>query len=272
MANDEFYMDGKLQRQLANIRKRVLQKDEDYFLAVDGEEGGGKSVLTMQLAKFVDPSFCLERVVFTPDAFQKAIMDAKKGQAVVFDEAFRGLSSRNALGEVNKLLVGLMMECRQKNLFVFVVMPSFFLLDKYPALWRCKGLFHVYRRDSKRGFWMFFNKKKKKLLYLKGKSTYSYGFPKTGFRGRFLEQYVIDEEEYREKKKKAFLQTSRSTRAETYLGHRNILLWFLHKEAGYGINELSRRMQELKWTIKPSTLSETIAKQDTKFKSMKVIQ
>src|SRR3990167_2547064 len=125
----EFYMDTRLHRQLETKVKPALlpQKDEDYVLIVDGEEGTGKSVFAMQLGFFIDPSLTLARIAFTPTEFRKAILSATRGQAVIFDEAYRGLSAKSALTEVNKILVSLMMEMRQKNLFVIITLPTFYL-------------------------------------------------------------------------------------------------------------------------------------------------
>jgi len=257
-----FYIDEHLASELDKVKERVNEKDEDYFVAIDGEEGGGKSVLTMQLAMYVDPSFGLDRVVFTSKDFQDAVLKASKGQAIVFDEAFRGLSSRGALTEINKLLVGLMMECRQKNLIIFIVMPSFFLLDKYVALWRAKVLLHVYRRQTKRGFWVCFNKKKKKLLYLKGGKTYDYSWPKSDFKGRFLEQYVLDEKAYRLKKAEALQATNRQTKAELFLEERNALLWYLNRKMGMSTYEISEACESIGWEIAQSSISEAIVKKE----------
>lgn len=260
--DQHFYMDNRLNKTLDVVAKRVKLKDEDYFIAVDGGEGAGKSVLAFQLAKKIDPSFNLSRVVFTAKGFQDAILSAKKGQAVVFDEAFRGLSSRGALSEINKLLVALMMECRQKNLIVIIVLPTFFLLEKYVALWRAKFLIHVYRKNGKRGFWMLFNKKKKKLLYLKGRATYSYAWPKTNFRGRFYEQYTVDEKKYRAKKAESFMETNRRTKAENYLDQRNLLLWILNREQGISTTRISERLSDFGMKLEQNSVSEAIVKKE----------
>lgn len=257
-----FYIDKRLSLGLDRVIKRVKNKDEDFFWAIDGEEGSGKSVLAFQLAKYVDPSFSVERIVFNSKEFQEAVLKADKGQAIVFDEAFRGLSSRGALTEVNKLLIALIMECRQKNLFVFVVMPSFFLLDKYVALHRAKGLFHVYRKGEKRGYWVYFNKRKKTLLYLKGHNTYSYGFPKSSFKGRFLDQYAVTEADYKTKKRAAFMQVDRMTRQERGIEHRNLLFWILNRKLNFSTRDIEKLMEEYGVSMAHSNIVESIQKQD----------
>jgi len=196
----------------------------------------------------------------TPLEFSQAIMKAKKGQAIVYDEAFTGLSSRGALSEINKLLVSLMMEMRQKNLFVIIVLPTFFLLDKYVALWRAKCLIHVYMKSSKRGYFTFFNRKKKKILYLRGKKDYSYSVIKTRFRGRFTAKSVIDDIKYRKKKAKALKSRDRRTRSDKYKAQRDKLLYILYKEASLTMRELEEACKLYGVQLKKTVISDIIAK------------
>src|SRR3990167_1240677 len=110
------YVDTRLwDRIQRKIIPKINQKDNDWVWVVDGAEGAGKSVFAQQIAKLVDPTFDTSRMCMTPQEFTTAILKAKKGQAVIFDEAFTGLSSRQSLAEVNRLIVSLMMEMRQKN-------------------------------------------------------------------------------------------------------------------------------------------------------------
>lgn len=196
----EFYMDSYLKDNLDRA-KTIIKKDWDMVFAVDGVEGGGKSVFAQQAAFYCDPTLSLDRIVFTPEDFRKAIMEAQPYQAVIYDEAYTGLSSRATMSTINRVLVSMLAEIRQKNLFVFVVMPTFFDLDKYVALWRSRALFHIYTSDFNRGFFGFYNMDKKKDLYILGKKFYSYKKPTPNFIGRFTNKYTVNEVEYRKKKK-----------------------------------------------------------------------
>lgn len=210
--NKEFYIDGYLKTNL-DTAKNIIKKDWDMIFIVDGAEGSGKSVLTMQLAFYCDPTLNIERIVFTPNAFRKTIIKAKKYEAVIYDEAYTGLSARATMSLINRTLVSMLAEIRQKNLFVFVVMPTFFDLDKYVALWRSRALLNVYTGDNfERGYFKFFNKTKKKDLYINGKKFYNYGNPQANFIGRFTNFYPVNEEEYKKKKKESL--TDREKKAE----------------------------------------------------------
>ncbi len=257
------YMDKRLHSNIKEkIKPRVKKKDFDWMWIVDGPEGSGKSVLAMQLAKVVDPAFNLDRMCMTPQEFTKAVIKAKKGQCVVFDEAFTGLSSRASLTEINRVIVSLMMEMRQKNLFVIIVMPTIFLLDRYVALFRARGLFHVYLKNGKRGRWVYFNNKKKKILYLKGKKLFQYHEPRSRFYGRFNDQYTINEEEYRIKKGEALINKSRATRAETYKAQRDVLFWIINKTCKINQTKLSKLCKEAGFNIARNTICEILLEKE----------
>jgi hypothetical protein len=108
------------------------------------------------------------------------------------------------MSDINKTLVSMLAEIRQRNLYVFIVMPTFFDLDRYAAIWRSRGLIHVYTdKGYGRGYFAYYNAERKKNLYILGKKFYDYRKPKPNFRGRFTNYYVVDEEEYRKRKLKA---------------------------------------------------------------------
>ncbi len=202
----EFYIDGYLKENLDRA-KEIIKKDWDMIFLYDGYEGSGKSVKAMQDAYYCDPTFDLDRVTFNPKEFTKAIKSSKEYQSVIYDEAYTGLSSRAAMSLINRTLVKMLAEIRQKKLFVFIVMPTFFDVDKYVALWRSRALIHVYTGDNfERGFFSFYNMERKKDMYVLGKKFYNYFKPSPNFRGRFMNTYVVDEDEYRKKKKNSLLQ------------------------------------------------------------------
>src|SRR3990167_1536057 len=229
----QIYMDGKLHEQLINVVKPDVQKqDFDYVMVIDGEEGSGKSVFAMQIAKILYPDFNLSDVCFTPQQFIKTVTTARKNECIVFDEGFTGLSSRSSLSEINQLLVSLMMEMRQKNLFIIVVMPTVFMLERYVVLHRARGLFHIYMKSGKRGYWGFYNKEKMKRLWIEGKRYFEYSSQRFRMFGRFQNQYTINEAEYRKMKLISLNRKRRITRADAYKEQRDTLLWIMHKDFG----------------------------------------
>ena len=117
----EYSMDKRLKRNLDDkILPSLKTKDKDYVVVVDGREGSGKTTFAIQMGKYVDPSLNLARVVFGPENFREAILKAKKYECIIYDEAFTGFSSRASLSPVNRVLVSLAMQMRQKNLLIIL--------------------------------------------------------------------------------------------------------------------------------------------------------
>jgi len=198
------YLDGYLKAVLDQCKKDN-RKDWDAFLIVDGIERGGKSCFAQAIGDYLaEGKLDLNNICFTPKDFRERILAAKKYDVIIFDEAFRGLTSRAAMSEVNKMLVGIFNEIGQKNLFVIIVIPSFFELDKYPAIHRSKMLLHIYvdPKTGDRGRFVMYDRTGKKVLYLMGKKGYNYNVWKGRFHGRFTKYYAVDEKDYRAKKLK----------------------------------------------------------------------
>ncbi len=228
--------------QLDKVKKRVLNKDRDWVLCIDGEEGSGKSVLAQQVARYLDPNFTIKNIVFTSDEFLKIIKDpkTKKGTCVVLDEAFSAANSRSSLTEVNRAMIGVATEMRQKNLFVIFCIPSFFDLDKYFALWRCRALFHIYFSEEDERRYIIFSKDQKKMLYLLGKKTYSYTKPSSSFPPfKFADHYTVDEIDYRKKKAEAFKKRTVSNQARRWLMQRNAYMKYLLLNLGISTKDIS---------------------------------
>lgn len=206
-----FWMDGILKANLDSA-KSLIKDDWDFLYIIDGEVGCGKSVFAQQMAYYVsDGKFKLEQVCFSAGQFREAVLKAEKYEAIVFDEAFRGLSGRSSLSKTNKHIVELLNEIRQKNLFIFIVLPSMWDLDKYVTQHRSSGVFHVYylpKRQAdgsytrERGHVRFY--KKSKITYLVGNSRIRYVYPKeTSFKITFREFYPLNEKSYKRKKSSA---------------------------------------------------------------------
>jgi hypothetical protein len=233
-----YYLEPWVKRRFDDkIIPDIKKRDKDCVIAIDGKEGGGKSTIGLQWCKYVDPTFNLSRVVFTPEEFREAIYKSEKYQAIMFDEAFTGFSSRAALSGVNKTLISLMMQIRQKNLFIVIVLPTVFLLDKYISLFRTRVLVHVYENKGRRGFFRVYSSKKKKELILhKDAKTYSYGV-RTQKKGRFYGVFALgdnEEEKKYKKKKETALKSSESNvmsgGAVKYREQRDIMIYALRKE------------------------------------------
>lgn len=197
-----YHIEKKLIPYLDAVKKNIEKKDRDFVILVDGYEGSGKSTFAQQIGRYLDNSLNLEKICMTADEFKQAIINANKGDCIIYDEAVMGLSSGESITRVGRILKSMMMQMRQKNLFVIIVIPAFFELNKYAVLGRAKGLFHIYEKQGKRGFFVGYNKADMKKIYLMGRKSYSYCW-RSYFNGKFYGKFAVDEAQYRKKKEDA---------------------------------------------------------------------
>jgi len=245
----KYHMGDNLKPKWDNLKDGKLTiSDEDRFYVVDGQEGAGKSLFTIQQAAYIDPTILenegkkiLPRICFTPEEFLYAIRHTKSTKthtkAVIFDEAFRGMSSKGSISAVNKKVVQALMEMRQNNLVVFLVSPSFYLLELYPAMMRSKALFHVVKeRNSKRRSVRIFGFKRKAELYQIGLRK-GWGYPiKTYNRVNFFNKYPGGDEfeaRYRKKKRSSLRQEEQEEeKVNKWKSQRTIAIKTLYKVLG----------------------------------------
>lgn len=112
-------------------RKRINEDDRNYMVVMVGPTGSGKSAQAVELARRIDPSFEENpRVVFTPKQFMETIQTMRKGQAIIFDEAGVGISSRD-WQKIQVKLIGFVAQLfRHLNLCVIFTVPSINFIDK----------------------------------------------------------------------------------------------------------------------------------------------
>jgi len=266
-----YYIDGRLMNVLDKLVVPALEKkDKDAVFVVDGEERVGKSVFAMGVGNYVahrlGTKFDLSNITLAPEEFRTRVMNAQKKEVIIYDEAHRGMASSRSLSEINNILKDLMMEMGQRNLFIIVVLPSFFLLDKYAALFRSRGLFHVYEKRGQRGFWCLFNRKYKLKLYQWGKKDLNYNCMRWPyFRGRFLDQYPIDETAYRAKKSESFTEKKRTTRGEVWMAQRDHLVYILSVVTGFGEKKLTKLLNSHKFPLQHHQIGEILAKMKDRY-------
>jgi hypothetical protein len=257
-----YYIAPDTYRQIQKSREDVLKSDLDRVFVVDGREGfAGKSTFTFQMAYAYDPTFCLDRIVFNSKDFSHTLRNAKKGQAVVFDEAFRGLSSKGSLSKENKKIVQLLMEVRQSNLFIFIVLPSFFMLEKYVGIFRSHCLFHCFssKKTTKRRYYKVYNYANKKLLYIFGKQLMNYHQPKISKAYRFYAKFppTINRDDYIAKKLAAFkdFDTEEEKEDHKWKSQRAILSKYLKETFKFDYVKQSKLLKEKGFKIDSSVLA-----------------
>ena len=244
-----FYVASTIFNQLRKGYKKVTEGDQDRIYVITGREGLGKSTLTMQLAYTVDQNLSLDNIVFTANQLEKRVTEAKRFTAIIFDESFSGLSSKGAISKENKRLVRLLMMMRQRNLFLFIVLPSFFLLEKYVGIFRSTALFNVLvsRKNFKLRYYKVYNYKQKRELYIKGKNLMDYSKPKIPKSYRFYKKLppTIDEKAYRLKKLVTFRDDGKEESEESkIIKQRNFLFYVLKENYDLSYIEIAKLLEE----------------------------
>lgn len=226
----ELYIHTRLAENLEVSKKAVLNNDWDYVAIVSGLPGVGKSTFAHQLCKFFDPTFDIDRVCFTAQEFRAKTTNGTRGQAFMLDESFADMNSQLSrdpefIATLNHLQV-----IRKKNLFLIIVLPDFFTLNKNIAVFRASHLFVVYSENYSRGDFAVFDRTAKSELYYKGKPFTNYQAVDPNFRGDYNKPWFIDKEEY-ERRKDIHLEELAKVK-ET--GHkasikRDLLAYFYHE-------------------------------------------
>ncbi len=265
-----FSMSSRLKRNLdKNVINALKKENKDCVIIVDGREGCGKSTFAMQMGKYCDPTLDLSRIVFSPEDFRDAILKSEKGQCIIYDEAFTGFSSRGSLSPINKVLVSLAMQMRQKNLFIIIVLPTIFMLDKYMAMHRTKALIHVFESKGRRGYFRLFNNKKKKLLLLFGSKTMSHSVKQawTNFKGRFYGKFVLGgaemEKEYEKKKEVSLADSEKTSMTSSQVRskeQRNLMLWLFKKYTKMTYKDMSTLVSDYDFNMSLEQISKICAK------------
>lgn len=215
---DGFYINQYLKDNLDNYLIAAVRNKFDGVVAVSGIEGAGKSTIAFTVAKYVDPTFPgeplndgtnkrhPERIVFSGKQIMEAIDKAKVGQAIVIDEAVLSLSASDYATDIQKLLIKKFVLIRKKRLFIFIVIPSVFMLRKYFAIFRTRALIHAtVDQGIHRGYFNFYSYDTKRKLYLRGMKEYDQSAVRPDFRGDFVDTmgFFFDNEEYDQKKDQA---------------------------------------------------------------------
>ncbi len=143
---------------LRDLRGNALAHDDDFHIIIDGDEGTGKSTLSLAVARELDPKFDLEERMYwderqLPQAlFNMAVMP--EGSAHIFDEAQNFFHRRMHQSWRNITLDSAVKTGRARKQFIIYNTPTFWDLD---AVLRRAGLIiHVVSRGTAMAFFDVF--------------------------------------------------------------------------------------------------------------------
>jgi len=113
------------------IGEMIVKNDLDFLLVITGRERIGKSTLALQIASIVDPDFKVDQIVFDIPTLYKKVYELNKGQVVIIDEGATAFFAREAMATDVREGVKLLTVMGERNLFVILCVPNFFIVDKY---------------------------------------------------------------------------------------------------------------------------------------------
>ena len=206
----QYQMEEFLIEKMDCVHTRVTKRKLDGIFLVDGDEGFGKTGISILLAYYLayttGREFNLDHVFFDPKELITFINSTKK-QIIIWDEAALGGLASGWQNKVQQMVIQTLMTCRSRQHIIFFNCPKFYRLNKYFVLDRAEGLIHVYsenridagkvtyyKKDQLEQMMEWWNKKHKhpyKIYY------------KKMLRGNFVDAFkvnVLDEDAYDKKK------------------------------------------------------------------------
>lgn len=236
VTDKKYWMDGYLRQNLNSLIHNIKGGDWESIGAVSGSGllRVGKTMIACQsgyyCAFYFGTPFTVDNIVFSGEELIKFAHSHPHNSVIVYDEARAELDTKKQLQKIGNALKDFFAECGMYNDLIFVVLPDFFELARGIAIQRSEFLINVYRKVSKvksemfggeevmqfeRGFFEFFDRKGKRMLWLLGKKNYEdYNIGKRyrRFHGTFREFWVVERSVY-EKKKLEFLKRDRKAGA-----------------------------------------------------------
>ena len=214
---------------------KAIKKDMTFLGIITSstlEVGTGKSVFAQQSSEAylecirqiheIDNRLSMNNLVFRPKDIIERSFQVPRYSVVICDE----WEDAHYWSELGTTLRKFFRKCRQLNLFIWVIIPNFFQLPSSYAISRSVCLIDVkFMGEFDRGYFSFYNFQRKKRLYIKGKKEQNYDCVKPNFTGRFVDGYVVNEEEYRYAKMNDLLRQEEMEKPE--MSKRMIIIIFL---------------------------------------------
>lgn len=160
----------------------VEDQDADYdtCFCIVGKERVGKSNLLLHIMDYLGRD--IEDICLEGSDFMKRLYNVEEAGVVALDEAGDSMFSRDAMTSQTKQFVKLYQAIGGKRLITFLVLPQFFMLDKYFRETRVDSLFYVYAR----GRYVFYSPSRLKKILQDGKIPMP---PRNSYRRKYYPKY-----------------------------------------------------------------------------------
>lgn len=192
------------------IAKRVKERKLDAVLIVDGDEGFGKTGMSILSAYYLSQQtgreFNLNNIFFDVEELMNFINSNKK-KIIIWDEAALGGLASGWRNKLQQILMQTLMTCRYRQHIIFFNCPKFYRLNQYFITERAVGLIHVYSHNKlDAGRFVYYKHEwlDNMLQFWHSKKVKPYKrFTRVPLRDHFPDAFkynIINEEEYDNKK------------------------------------------------------------------------
>ena len=213
VTDKQYQMEGFIIEKMDCAYNRVTLRKLDAPFVVDGDEGFGKTSLSILCAYYLSHKtgrkFGLDNIFFDPKEFINFINSTKE-QIIIWDEAALGGLASGWQSKVQQMLIQTLMTCRFRKHLIFFNCPKFYRLNSYFIIDRVVGMLHVYSENKlDAGTFTYYKQEtlEKMLEYWHKYHKHPYKvFYKKQLRGKFKDAFelgIINEDEYNKKKEEA---------------------------------------------------------------------
>lgn len=242
--NTSFEVNHILARQLDSLIYNI-RNDWDFVILITGDRRVrvGKSVLGIQVCSYlakrmqdagINTTYSLDDVYFDSQKMLHEAINKPKYSINHYDEGREGLAASKYMQQFQRDLLDFYAECGQLNQIFVIVLPDYFELKEEIAVARSEMLLNVYVKESirqvnvfgsgpqevykiERGFFEFFDRKKKSYLHdmAKSRKQKNYNLVKPNFTGTFSNIYPLDEDKYKAMKRDSLVRFAERKEAES---------------------------------------------------------
>ena len=210
-------LDPTLAHNVLSVVEAAKSTNGDVIIAIDGEEGSGKTTLGMQLGKLIDPNLTEKAIEFSPEdaknahfrglperwdpiTYMEGGYENKPWSVIILDESAK-LDRKNTMTANSKDFTGFLSQSRQLHKIFIIILPSVHMLESYVAEHRAVFLLHCYKHmRTGMGFYRWYTRKHIKKIFGPVMHRQKMYCKEHAFHGRFSSVKPFDDTAYQRKK------------------------------------------------------------------------
>lgn len=176
--NSKCEIDKKLKIFL-DTQIKMVSNNFDSVGLITGMEGSAKSTLVITsimtyICHVLGTTFNEDTICFSLEQLNQQLEKSIEGDVICLDEFVLLGSSDETMTKLQRLLRKKFTLIRKKKLFIFLVIPSIHMLNKYFAVQRTRYCLNCVSIEAKRGFAKLYGYGKKNYLCMNGHKSFTY--------------------------------------------------------------------------------------------------